>query len=205
MTRTTPLITIAFGIAFLPAGLGAVEAFDKPRLLAEMKKGISELEAAVAGLSQSQWSFKPGSDKWSIADIIEHLIVSEEQYLAEVRGAMFAPARPELAARTKGNDQRVIDFMDQETPHVAIQLAQPMGRFASPLRLIEVMRQHRRMAIEMIESIPETELRNHFIFRGKGSELEIRDVYQFLLTQARHTPRHILQIHRNQADSRYPR
>src|SRR5262245_56263895 len=142
MIRTTPVITILLAVAFWPADSGAGEAFDKPMLLAEMKKGMSELDAAVAGLSQSQWSFKPGPDKWSIAEIVEHLIVSEEQYLAEVRGAMFAPARPELAARTRGNDQRVIDFMNQETPHIAIQLAQPMGRFASPLRLIELMRQH---------------------------------------------------------------
>ena len=32
---------------------------------------------SIAGLSQAQWTFKPAPDRWSVAEVAEHITVSE--------------------------------------------------------------------------------------------------------------------------------
>ena len=59
------------------------------RYLAETRNGVVE---ATKGLSDAQWKFKPGPDRWSIAEIVEHLALVENFLLENVR--------PQLASST---------------------------------------------------------------------------------------------------------
>ena len=40
---------------------------------------------SIAGLSDKQWRFKPGPDRWSIAEVSEHIAISESASLAWLR------------------------------------------------------------------------------------------------------------------------
>jgi hypothetical protein len=49
---------------------------------------------SVAGLSAAQWEFKPAPDRWSVAEILEHIILVETAILQNVRATMDAPLAP---------------------------------------------------------------------------------------------------------------
>ncbi len=40
---------------------------------------------SVAGLTASQWEFKPAPDRWSVAEVLEHIILVETAILHNVR------------------------------------------------------------------------------------------------------------------------
>ena len=55
-----------------------VSQADKDHALAYLestKKGVVD---ATKGLSDAQWNFKPAPDRWSIAEVMEHLAAAED-------------------------------------------------------------------------------------------------------------------------------
>ena len=50
---------------------------QRPRMqyLESTKKNVLE---ATKGLSQAQWDFKPAPDRWSVAQVMEHIAASED-------------------------------------------------------------------------------------------------------------------------------
>jgi hypothetical protein len=72
----------------------------------------------VQGLSGAQWAFKPAPDRWSIAEIVEHMIFVQERVLGPLRDQLAAaPAVP------AGYDYRQVDVVvirsgTPGTPHL---------------------------------------------------------------------------------------
>src|SRR5277367_2018967 len=60
---------------------------------------------SVAGLSQKQWTFKPAPDRWSVAEVSEHIAVAEAGIFGLVRKQMQGPATPEKRELVKGKDE----------------------------------------------------------------------------------------------------
>lgn len=88
---------------------------------------------ATHGLSAAQWNFKAAPDKWSIAEVTEHIAAAED-YLRGmvVEKVMVAPARP------AGEDVVAIDEMvmqmvpDRTHKAQAPEPLKPSNRFGSP-------------------------------------------------------------------------
>jgi len=54
------------------------------------KKNVLE---ATKGLSEAQWNFKPAPDRWSVAQVMEHIAAAEDFILGMVKEkVMMAPA-----------------------------------------------------------------------------------------------------------------
>ena len=62
------------------------------KYLETTKQGVID---ATAGLSEAQWNFKPAPDRWSVAEVTEHIAAAED-YLRGmiVEKVMTAPPRP---------------------------------------------------------------------------------------------------------------
>src|SRR5947208_15547302 len=67
----------------LMAGAAAVSAQDVTQ--AEKDKALQYLETtkknvleATKGLSEAQWNFKPAADRWSVAQVMEHIAAAED-------------------------------------------------------------------------------------------------------------------------------
>src|SRR5215469_2562779 len=56
---------------------------DRARLYLEQTK--SGVMGALRNLSDPQWRFKPGLDRWSTAEIVEHVIFVQERVLGPLR------------------------------------------------------------------------------------------------------------------------
>src|SRR3984957_13963566 len=50
---------------------------------------------SISGLSQRQWTFKPAPDRWSVAEVAEHITISESTIFGLVQKAMLSPAAPQ--------------------------------------------------------------------------------------------------------------
>jgi hypothetical protein len=45
------------------------------KYLEKTRAGVLE---ATKGLSEAQWNFKPGPDRWSVAEVTEHIAAAED-------------------------------------------------------------------------------------------------------------------------------
>ena len=107
--------TLAFGcLAFL--GLSG-EAATAPQQITQADRDMAvrhlaetrqKFLASIAGLSQEQWAFKPGPDRWSIAEVAEHIAISESTILELItEKIMKAPAVSGHTARHTAQIQEV--------------------------------------------------------------------------------------------------
>src|SRR5271170_4246064 len=61
---------------------------------------------SIDGLSEKQWKFKPAPDRWSVAEVSEHIAVSESTIFGMVQSkVMTSPADPSKRAEVAGKDE----------------------------------------------------------------------------------------------------
>jgi hypothetical protein len=161
---------------------------------------------ATKGLSKQQWAFKPAPDRWSIAEIVEHMVAAQEYVLGPVwKELAKAPAPGERD--TARVDEIVIDQMPDRTAKFrAPEFLQPTGH-RSPAECMERLLKNYAELRRYLETTPD--LRAHAIDApalkaiSKGAYDSI-DGYQALLLVAAHTERHTKQILEVRADAGFP-
>jgi hypothetical protein len=161
---------------------------------------------ATKGLSQAQWNYKPAPDRWSIAEILEHMVLAQEHILGPVREQLAkAPAPSER--RNKQLDEFLITQMpDRTAKFQAPDFLTPTGRWAPD----ESMRRLLKNCGELNTYLGTTpDLRNHEVEApalkviSKGLYGAI-DGYQAILLVAAHTERHTKQMLEVRADAGFP-
>src|SRR4029434_4781589 len=50
---------------------------ERAELIELLNRSNQEFLEAVETVTDQQWSFKPGPDRWSIAEVAEHIVLSE--------------------------------------------------------------------------------------------------------------------------------
>jgi len=164
--------------------------------------------AATRGLSEEQWNFKPSPERWSIAEIVEHMILVQELVLGSIRESLAAAP----AVSADRDYKRVDEFVAGRFPVRDMKLqapdpARPSGRWAPPEALVRLVANCGRLT-EWVESTPDLRQRAieaaplKAISRG---ELDEMDGYQWVLAVAAHTERHTKQIREVQGDWGFPR
>jgi uncharacterized damage-inducible protein DinB len=165
------------------------------RYLAETRKGV---EDAVKGLTDAQWKYKPAPDRWSIAEIVEHLAVIED-----VIKGVFAklPDGPPPAAdreATKIDQELLAKTLDRTTKYEAPPQARPAARWTAEGALQHFI-QSRTQTGELLRSTPD--LRAHTVTHPVFGPM---DGYQWVLAAAAHSARHTQQILEVKADPGFP-
>ena len=68
---------------------------DRDRAVKYLESTRQGVQDATAGLSQAQWNFKPAPDKWSVAEVTEHIAAAEDFLRGMItEQVMKAPPRP---------------------------------------------------------------------------------------------------------------
>ena len=67
-------------VALVPAANLAAQSNSMVRtvLLTRFDANATAMMQLVSGLNESQWNFKPSSDRWSISEVVEHIVVNEQ-------------------------------------------------------------------------------------------------------------------------------
>src|SRR5580704_14364095 len=109
-----------------------VTAAEKETTLQYLEKTKLGVLDATKGLSEAQWNFKAGPDRWSIAQCVEHLAAAEDFIRQmDAEKVMVAPAVP--GRDTKKIDDGVIAMVpDRSQKAQAPEPLVPTNRFGSP-------------------------------------------------------------------------
>ena len=87
-------------------------AEEREAALKQFQTSRDNFLKSIAGLSQKQWTFKPAPDRWSVAEVAEHITVSESTLFGLVQQRiMQSPAAPEKREQVKGKDQVILERM----------------------------------------------------------------------------------------------
>lgn len=173
------------------------------RYLAETCDAV---ERAVAQLDAAQWRFRQSPDRWSIADVVEHLAVVEEFFLRRVVPRLET-AEP-VVAPDVNKDVQVIELepdpavttVEPGRPSLgrAPSQIEPTGRWEPRDSLARFLSSRRQTADVLRTS---THLRGGAIEHPAFGPL---DGYQWVLFVAAHAARHVKQISGITADPRFP-
>jgi hypothetical protein len=150
--------------------------------------------ASVAGISPSRWSFKPNQERWSIAEILEHLVLVEEVFLDHVV-PNFERLPPAPTGDWLERDARVLALgPDPSTNWQAPALIQPTVRWTPDESLRRFVASIGRTGSFLTDTM---DLRQH---AAPHPVLGPLDGYQWVLLMATHAERHAKQIATLKAD-----
>lgn len=158
---------------------------------------------SIAGLSEKQWTFKPAPDRWSVAEVAEHITISESTLLGLVQQRlMTSPAAPEKRAQVKGKDELIEEKVpDRSHKAQAPEFLKPTGRWPTEAGLVKAFETERAATIEYVRTTND-DLRDHFFDHPAFGTL---DGYQWLLLISTHSARHTAQIEEVKADPNFPK
>lgn len=176
-------------------------AADRDRAIKYLESTKQGVINATDGLSDAQWNFKPGPDRWSVAEVTEHIAAAE----GFIRGmiveqVMKAPARPD------GDDVAALDELvmakvpDRSNKRQAPDPIKPTNRYGSGPASLKAFMDSRAQTEEFLTS--HDDLRAHATDSPFGKKL---DGYQWVLFIAAHSERHTKQILEVKADPNFPK
>lgn len=186
-----------------PAPSSTLTKEERDRAIDYLKETQKDFLAATEGLSDAQWKFKAAPDRWSIAEVAEHIAVTEDTIWKLVSEKMMkSPATPEKAAEAQGKDEIILTKVpDRSRKAQAPEQLKPTGRWATRAPLVKDFEDTRSQEVAFLKETKE-DLRNHF---EEHPFLKTIDAYQWLLLNGAHCKRHTLQILEVKADPNYPK
>jgi hypothetical protein len=202
--RTKSLAGVLIAVLMM-AGAAAASAQEVTQ--AEKDKALQYLETtrknileATKGLSDAQWNFKPAPDRWSVAQVTEHIAAAEDFIRGMLKEkVMMAPAG-DPGRDVKKTDEAVLLMIPDRTKKAqAPEPLVPTNRFGSPEGSIKHFLESRSVTEDFLKTTPD--LRNH-VADGPLGKL---DGYEFVLFIAAHSERHTKQINEVKADPNFPK
>ena len=197
-------LSIAFCIAVFASSFLHAQALTQEELkraadyLEKTRAGVVE---ATRGLSEAQWNFKPAPDRWSVAEVTEHIAAAEDLLMGMIHDkVMVAPARTEPEDIKALDDLIVTAIPNRSKKLQAPEPLIPTNRFHSPQESLAHFTESRAKTVSFLKS---TEgLRAHVADSPLGKKL---DGYEWVLFIAAHSDRHTQQIKEVKADPHFPK
>ena len=176
---------------------------DREAALKSLQSTHDAFLQSIAGLSEKQWRFKPAPDRWSVAEVSEHIAVSESMIFGMVQSkVMTSPATPEKRAEVAGKDETILKMVPDRSHKVqAPEFLKPANRWATQAELTKAFEDSRKATMDYVRTTND-DLRDHF---GPHPVLGPLDAYQWILLISAHSERHTKQIEEVKADPNFPK
>ena len=196
----------------LLAGVAATLCGAEPLTRGDRDFALSSFHAtrklfldSIAGLSEAQWNYKPGPDRWSIAECAEHIVLTEELITGAVHKTV--QGKPDVEKRmspaeARAKDEKLLQVVvDRSQKAQAPEAIQPTKhRFTNAQEVMAAFKKLRDANIDYIDTTND-DLRG---FTLPHPLLGKMDAYEFLLLMSAHAERHTLQILEVKASAGYP-
>jgi len=155
---------------------------------------------SIDGVSEAQWTFKAGPDRWSIAEVAEHIAVSESTILSLVTDKFVK--MPATTAKSPLADEKVIAMItDRSQKAQAPEMLKPVNRWATRDALTKAFLADRQKTVDYVKTTND-DLRGHIAPHPAIKEI---DTYQWILLLAAHSARHTAQIEEVKTAAGYPK
>ena len=186
-----------------PAAAGPLTGPEREAALKSLQATHDAFLKSISGLSEKQWRFKPAPDRWSVAEVAEHITIAESALLGMVQTKiMAAPATPEKRAEVAGKDEVILTKVpDRSRKAQAPEFLKPTNRWATQVDLTKAFEDERKATMDYIRTTND-DLRDHM---GPHPILGPLDAYQWILLISAHSERHTKQIEEVKADPNFPK
>jgi len=174
---------------------------EKEHALQYLESTKQDVLDATKDLSEAQWNFKPAPDRWSVAQVMEHIAASEDF----IREGLLKERVMVSPAGKPGRDVRKIDaaveamIPDRSHKAQAPEPLVPNNRFGSPEGSLKHFLESRETTEQYLRTT--VGLRDHVMDGPVG----MMDGYEFILFIAAHCERHVKQINEVKADPNFPK
>jgi len=192
-------------LAAEPDATTKAEPKDSKFLIDYLTQTQQDFLNSIKGLSEAQWKFKPAPERWSVAEVAEHIALSEEMIGENLTGKILKTptATAEQKAKTQGLEEKILQAMtDRTNKYKAPEKLQPASKFASAKEAAKAFNARRDAHISLAKTTPESELRGHVSGPSPMGDL---DAYQWMLFMAAHSKRHTAQLEEVRADPSFPK
>jgi len=197
---TVALAVVTVSLAAQTPPDSRMSRVERAELIDLLHKSEREFLEATEGLTDQQWSFKAGPDRWSIGEVAEHIVLAESMMFGLVTSSLAAPgddkwqatlAKTDLLRRALPNRSTKVDAPGEIQPRGGMTRAQLMARFA----------QQRARTLAYAQET-EAPLKEHTAANPFFGPL---NAHQWLLYIPLHHLRHNLQIAEVKTSPDYPR
>jgi hypothetical protein len=198
--RCLAVASIAFALLFaVRTQAQEATSADKEKAMKYLETTKKNIEDATKGLSEAQWNFKPAPDRWSVAEVMEHIAATEDRLQGLiVTQVMKAPAAPDRDI-VKVDAMVIAMIPDRSHKAQAPEELKPTNRFGGPDASLKHFEESRAKTEEMLRT---PDLRGHAIDSPIGVKL---DAYEWILFIGAHSERHTKQILEVKADPNFPK
>jgi hypothetical protein len=198
--RLIPLTALVLTLSFHPAYGQALTPPERDALLKHLQQTRQAFLDSIAGLSEAQWTFRAGPGRWTIAEVAEHIAISETTILGIVTDQILkAPA----VARnpTPIPDERLLaGLLDRTSKFQAPEMLKPTNRWATREALTKDFIAAREKTAAYVKTTAD-DLRGH---SGPHPVFKMLDGYQWILLLSGHAARHTAQIEEVKGAAGYP-
>ncbi|MGD9588115.1 MAG: DinB family protein [Pyrinomonadaceae bacterium] len=169
------------------------------RLLRETQ---DEFVAAISDLTEAQLNYKVSAEKWSIAEVAEHIILAENRIFSIITDAVLKAPAPQGAENFRIKDPVItLALTNRSTKFTAPEPLTPKSRFKNKGELLSNFTTTRTKTIDYLAATKD-DLRNRF---GELPVLGTIDGYQWFVFVNAHGARHLAQIAEIKADLNFPK
>ncbi|MCH4823087.1 DinB family protein [Gramella lutea] len=175
-------------------------ATNKTDAFKYLKETRKSLEKSVKGLSEEQMTFKPEDGGWSVAEIVEHIIIVEGALKGMLEGKIKSGENLDQKAEVKMTDDQVVSLITDRSSSIQTQdQFQPTGKFSGSEEAINAFDTQRESIVSWLKD-SDADMRNYVNEFPFGKI----DAYQTVLFMAGHTERHTAQIKEIKSAPNFP-
>ena len=162
-----------------------------------------ELQSLIFNLNSEQLQFKPDDESWSIAEIVEHIVITDRILLDRIKKAVKSGPNPEHREEITITEEDLLNIMlDRDRSGQASEILHPEGNYKSFRMAIEKFVAGQHNFREYLKEIStEKNLRNYVIDDMPFGSM---DALQVALLSTAHAQRHFLQIEEVKAHGDFP-
>lgn len=169
--------------------------------LEALRANEQAFHAMLDGLTDEQLAFQETPERWSIAGVAEHLVVTENMFRPMIASAIAAGENPAMEPDSGATDAAIVGMMaDRTQTFDAPPEAVPTGRYTSVDQIMADFHAARGELIAAVENT-DVDLRQTY---SEHPFLGTIDAVQWVLFVTSHNDRHLAQIQQVKEHAGYP-
>jgi hypothetical protein len=197
-----PIAMLAVMCLPLCAADAHMTAEERAKVMNYLEESRKEFLAAIDGVTEEQWKWKPAPERWSVGETAEHIVLAEALLFGTVKTAIGAPPNPAWEEKTKGKTEFIEKVM-----------APRLGKATAPEPIVpsgkmtqaQVRETFLKQRVEIEKFAKETQIAlKEYTAEHPFPVFGTLSAYQWLIYAPLHTERHDKQIAEVKATAGYP-
>jgi hypothetical protein len=175
---------------------------ERTKVIKYLEESRKEFLAAIDGVTEEQWKWKPAPERWSVGETAEHIVLAEALLFANVQKAIASQPNPAWEEKTRGKTEFIERVMAPRLGKAtAPEPIVPSGKMTQAQVRETFLKQ--RDEIEKFAKETQVALKEYTVdhpFPVFGT----LNAFQWLIYAPLHTERHDKQIAEVKATAGYP-